>query len=1050
MSSLRLALKKSLEENPAASSSSKNASFDFVDYEEISRVVGKTKRKRAVSIDPSDTDNSTTVRKKANPSDDVSIDPSREDDGDAMNITKKRANQADDVSVEATGKPRLQPCTSYPIIVDILSSSLASVDSGYKDDAAIDDMESGLISNEEKAEDNQADESAMEVVEDTIVMESEEISKDESAAKADEISFFKQDYVKSTDVVSEPSGSAAINQAPTAVVTEADEVTMEEKASLDDHDEKQVEEAPREEEVPLGKPVDDELSAETVDEPSGSIMDSQSAVVEAADQSLKDEDEEESAEESTKKAKKSTGKRRSGLLRSLGIMEHASSDNLEDINLSSVLDEPGPRLSSRAAAVVAKNRIASKATIIIASHVNTPREDENSTNVTAASTKAKKTSKSKAPQSSPAVTAAGSSTPQVTPAVVAEEVDAPWACCDRCSKWRKLPLTVDSSTLPEQWFCEMNIWDTEHNTCEAEEEVEDVKAEAVFEDTAATISDEQALKANLASESGNESEPKSLRSTTKSKKASTSTFTPGASKSSGLDATDIYSSSRLAQKRKSVSGAMPSGMKDRSGSISSSTAVAEEKINWIECSRCRKWRKAPLSVDVDSLPDTWVCEQNIWNPAFARCSAKQEPENEPTPVAGLTRSTSLTSVASSHRSGSGLLVPTSNYQPGTGGAVGAATASMPKKILMQWVQCERCEKWRKISPLSGVNHKDLPEKWYCEYNNWDPERGACEVPEESDNENDAVDAAVVAARSQLILANSKGPGALSYRRIIYGTDGRIRPIYSDKSKTGHGLFSFNERMVAVNRPSHADSDAYEEPLKRVSYWASSLYDEAGINYTSSSKAKPSSSGKDGAAGILLVSAIKGNPLSKTQLRLEELSRHYQEVSPVDSVLLHFHPPAKATIAMQTETSLKHSWPKKLMKACAVVDNATLLEQRMLFMSIVRSCFAADESMSLSLLDLFEMIRSAHFHNEAANYYRQRVSVDSLKMILKQMEDLGEVYVTTDSSGMCMIHYSKFDYTAATATAASGDAASSYRSTGTLLPPKLRAKHTKMTSVSVDN
>ena len=39
-----------------------------------------------------------------------------------------------------------------------------------------------------------------------------------------------------------------------------------------------------------------------------------------------------------------------------------------------------------------------------------------------------------------------------------------------------------------------------------------------------------------------------------------------------------------------------------------------------------------------------------------------------------------------------------------------------------------------------------------------------------------------AARSQLILANSKGPTALSYRRIIFGTDGRVRPQYSEKVK----------------------------------------------------------------------------------------------------------------------------------------------------------------------------------------------------------------------------------------------------------------------------
>ncbi|XP_032807386.1 uncharacterized protein LOC116940990 [Petromyzon marinus] len=31
-----------------------------------------------------------------------------------------------------------------------------------------------------------------------------------------------------------------------------------------------------------------------------------------------------------------------------------------------------------------------------------------------------------------------------------------WVQCDRCNKWRKLPLGTSLDTLPEQWFCEMN------------------------------------------------------------------------------------------------------------------------------------------------------------------------------------------------------------------------------------------------------------------------------------------------------------------------------------------------------------------------------------------------------------------------------------------------------------------------------------------------------------------------------------------------------------------------------------------------------------------
>jgi hypothetical protein len=46
-----------------------------------------------------------------------------------------------------------------------------------------------------------------------------------------------------------------------------------------------------------------------------------------------------------------------------------------------------------------------------------------------------------------------------------------WVACDSCSKWRKIPSFVNTDALPEQWYCEMNIWDENRNNCDASEEV---------------------------------------------------------------------------------------------------------------------------------------------------------------------------------------------------------------------------------------------------------------------------------------------------------------------------------------------------------------------------------------------------------------------------------------------------------------------------------------------------------------------------------------------------------------------------------------------------
>jgi hypothetical protein len=48
--------------------------------------------------------------------------------------------------------------------------------------------------------------------------------------------------------------------------------------------------------------------------------------------------------------------------------------------------------------------------------------------------------------------------------------EAKWVECELCSKWRSLPSHVDIDALPEQWYCTMNLWDNNHNTCDSPED----------------------------------------------------------------------------------------------------------------------------------------------------------------------------------------------------------------------------------------------------------------------------------------------------------------------------------------------------------------------------------------------------------------------------------------------------------------------------------------------------------------------------------------------------------------------------------------------------
>ena len=51
-----------------------------------------------------------------------------------------------------------------------------------------------------------------------------------------------------------------------------------------------------------------------------------------------------------------------------------------------------------------------------------------------------------------------------------QEDDRVWVQCNTCDKWRALPSTVDVTLLPDIWNCDQNIYDLQHNNCEASEE----------------------------------------------------------------------------------------------------------------------------------------------------------------------------------------------------------------------------------------------------------------------------------------------------------------------------------------------------------------------------------------------------------------------------------------------------------------------------------------------------------------------------------------------------------------------------------------------------
>ena len=47
---------------------------------------------------------------------------------------------------------------------------------------------------------------------------------------------------------------------------------------------------------------------------------------------------------------------------------------------------------------------------------------------------------------------------------------------------------------------------------------------------------------------------------------------------------------------------------------------------WVGCSACGKWRMLPPGIsseEVDALPDTWYCKENVWDPPRSTCNAEE-------------------------------------------------------------------------------------------------------------------------------------------------------------------------------------------------------------------------------------------------------------------------------------------------------------------------------------------------------------------------------------------------------------------------------------------
>jgi len=345
--------------------------------------------------------------------------------------------------------------------------------------------------------------------------------------------------------------------------------------------------------------------------------------------------------------------------------------------------------------------------------------------------------------------------------------DPQWVQCEQCEKWRILPSSVDASSLPKHWYCHLNVYDPKRNNCAAPEQT--LKQVAKERRRAKKRAKQQRLEQAQLESIPEVSAPK--------EKAITPVNSPKSTKV-------VISAKKLA----SISAETKRG----------AAATPEE----------------PQQSDSgsDSLQKTEKKTRKGRQPKEKEKEKEKEPEKE---------KEKEKEKDDSHHSGSEI--PSEQPKVKVGRKRGRPARNPPASSQekkdddnVQWVQCEKCDKWRKLPP--HIEPDELPDRWYCSMNTWNPDSASCESPEDK---ADASHLEVGKGQGQVPQGN---PGKNSYRSLIFGTGRKHNRPLSERSRAAESLFM---------RPV----DDEENPHPSVMYSKSSVFMPRTSNFTKANAAE---------------------------------------------------------------------------------------------------------------------------------------------------------------------------------------------------------------------
>ena len=334
-------------------------------------------------------------------------------------------------------------------------------------------------------------------------------------------------------------------------------------------------------------------------------------------------------------------------------------------------------------------------------------------------------------------------------AVEGDEEDSQWVQCDECKKWRIIPSSVVES-LPDLWVCADNVYDPKHSSCDAPEQT----AKQVAKEKKRAKKRQRMMKAAAA--------------------AAAAESSSAAQEPAGGKGTDVE---------------------------------PQPKQKTLDKVRSPRPPKEPRE-DVESKPAKVRRASPVDDSAGGESATEGRPKKEGKKALGKRGRSSenieklaeaTTEVVKPRGRGRPPRNPKKESTPAAGSEAGSHAKTAEDVDNQEWVQCEKCNKWRKLAP--HVSADDLPDIWTCSLNTWNPASSSCDAPE--DKADGLQDIGVFGS-------SGNAAGKLTYRNLIYGSTGRKpnRPV-SERMRAAESLFAVQfDEDEAPTKVLYADSGAF--------------------------------------------------------------------------------------------------------------------------------------------------------------------------------------------------------------------------------------------------